>query len=390
MIFTNMKVQAILILMVFFSQVVSAQNKFVLKGTIPPQYKGVEITLSFENSEFEPLITKEKNGKFILTGEIKQDFEPARLFVKKDNVYLGGSFLFIGAQEMKIDIVKLNVDIPLNDFHFYNVPFAKEQNVYNEMTKVLIDSAKVAFKPYDDARFGYLKGHDKDSLWSIVSNLRKKLLVKKIQFIEKYPNDYISLYLFNKEIVKGIHPITVNGLDAIYNNLGKDLKETELGKSVGEYIRKKLSLTVGNVIPDFSFLTNKGQNYDLSSIFRTKKFVLLCIWGRACAPCIKKIPTLKILNEKYESQGLQLLSISLDKDSDGWLESLKKYEMPWLQTCDIPTYNKGNSIGNLLDLDRMPQYFLIDDTGRLVYHNEQSNDDEDFAVLLKILESKLQ
>lgn len=385
-----MKVQAIIILMVFFSQVLSAQNKFVIKGTIPPQYKGVDITLSLENSEFEPIITKGKNGKFIFTGEIKQDYEPARLFVKKDNVYLGGSFLFIGAREMKIDILKLNVDIPLNDFHFFNVPFVKEQNVYDEMTKSLLDSAKVAFKLYDDARFGYLKGRDKDSLWSIVSSLRKKLLVKKIKFIEKYPNDYISLYLFNKEIVKGIHPITVEELDTIYCKLSKDLKETELGKSVGEYIRKKLSLTVGNVLPNFSFLTNKGQNYDLSSLFRTKKFVLLCIWGRACAPCIKKIPTLKTLNEKYESQGLQLLSISLDKDSDGWLESLKKYEMPWLQTCDIPNYNKGKSIGNLLDLDRMPQYFLIDDTGRLVYHNEQSNDDEDFTVLLKILESKLQ
>lgn len=379
-----MKIKTIIILTTFFCHALSAQNKFVISGTIPPQYKGVDITLSSENFAFTPISTKEKNGQFFLTGEIKQSHEPVFLVVRNDNKYLGGSFLFIGAQEMKIDIVKLNVDKRLNDFHFFNVPFTKEQKTYNQMTMPLKDSISVAFEPYS-----YAKGHVKDSLWSNVSNLRKKLLAQKIKFIESFPNEYISLYLFNKDILNGNHPITVNGLDTIYNKLGNNLKETNLGKSIGEYIKKKQSLTVGHVLPNFYFSTNKGQDYDLSSFYSNKKFVLLCVWGSRCAPCIKKIPTLKILNEKYESQGLQLISISLDRDADGWLESLKKYEMPWLQTCDIPDYNQGKSIRNLLDLDRMPQYFLIDNTGKLVYHNEQSNDDDDFTVLQKFLDSQL-
>ncbi|MFT7351872.1 MAG: thiol-disulfide isomerase/thioredoxin [Flavobacterium sp.] len=385
-----MKVQAIIILSVFFSHALNAQNKFFISGTIPPQYKGAEITLLSENSKFESLITKEENGKFNLSGEIKQDYEPVYLIIRKDNVYLGGSFIFIGGREMKIDIVKLNVDKSLNDFRFFNVPFVKEQKIYDEMTKPLLDSAKVAFKPYDDVRLGYVKGHDKDSLWAIVSNLRKKLLVKKIKFIAKYPNDYISLYFFNKEIVNGYHPITVYGLETIYNKLGNDLKKTNLGKSVGEYLKKKKSITVGNVLPDFSFLDSKGQKYDLSSFFDNKEYVLLCFWSRGCAPCIKKMPTLKILNEKYASKGLNLISISLENNADWWLKSLKKYEMPWLQTCDVPEYNQGNSIAKILDVNRMPQYFLIDNSGKLIYHNEQSNDDDDFTVLMKILDSQLE
>ncbi|MFT6749577.1 MAG: thiol-disulfide isomerase/thioredoxin, partial [Flavobacterium sp.] len=222
------------------------------------------------------------------------------------------------------------------------------------------------------------------------SNLRKKLLVKKIKFIAKYPNDYISLYFFNKEIVNGYHPITVYGLETIYNKLGNDLKKTNLGKSVGEYLKKKKSITVGNVLPDFSFLDSKGQKYDLSSFFDNKEYVLLCFWSRGCAPCIKKMPTLKILNEKYASKGLNLISISLENNADWWLKSLKKYEMPWLQTCDVPEYNQGNSIAKILDVNRMPQYFLIDNSGKLIYHNEQSNDDDDFTVLMKILDSQLE
>ena len=226
-------------------------------------------------------------------------------------------------------------------------------------------------------------------MWTIVSDFRKKLLVQKIKFIESFPNAYISLYLFNKEIINGFHPITPDRLETIYNKLSSDLKKTDLGKSVKKYIMKKLSLTVGHVLPNFSFSTDKEQNFELTSFFENKKFVLLCFWGRGCAPCIKKIPALKIINEKYESKGLQLISISLDGNADGWLDSLKKYEMPWLQTCDIPSYNQGNRIRDVLDVNHMPQYFLIDNAGRLVYHNEQSNDDDEFSILQRLLDSQL-
>lgn len=387
-----MKVKAIIIFMIFFCLSLSAQHKFMISGTIPPQYKGVDIILTSKNSGFITTRTKEVNGKFYISGEIKQGYEPAFLSVYKDNIttYLGGSFLFIGAQDMKIDILKLNEKDALNVFHFSNVPFVEEQKEYERLTKPISDSITVAFKPYDDVRLGYVKGSNKDSLWLIVSDLRKKLLIQKIKFIESFPNAYISLYLFDKDILHGYHPITAGKLDTVYNKLSSDLKETDFGKSIGKYINKKLSLTVGHDLPNFSFLTDKGQNYELSSFYNNKKFVLLCFWARYCGPCIKKIPTLKILNKKYETKGVQMISVSLDEQNkDYWFDSLKKYEMSWLQTCDISPYNQGNDIKEILDVDHMPQYFLIDDKGKLVYHNEQSNDDDEFSILQKLLDSQL-
>ncbi len=362
-------------------------------GTIPPQYKGVDIILTSESSGFITTRTKEINGKFYISGEIKQGFEPAFLSVYKDNIttYLGGSFLFIGAQDMKIDIVKLNEKDALNVFHFSNVPFVEEQKEYNRLTKPIDDSVKVAFKTYKDAdRLGHLKAHDIDSLLTIVSDLRKKLLIQKIKFIDSFPNAYISLYLFNKDIINSIHPITADRLNTIYDKLSVDLKETKLGKSVKEYIDKKLSLIEGHFLPNFSFSTDKWEHFELSSSFRTKKLVLLCFWERGCAPCVKKIPALKMINEKYESKGLQLISVSIDNSAANWLNALKRYEMPWLQTCDLPAYIQGNRIRDVFDISHIPQYFLLDDEGRLVYHNEQSNDDDEFSVLQKLLDSKLQ
>lgn len=374
----------------FFYLPLVAQHKFSISGTIPLQYKEAEIMLSSDNSSFTPVSTKEKKGRFYLSGEIKHGYEPVNLSVKKDNKYLGTFFLFIGAQDMKIDIVKLNKNDGLNNFHFVNVPFVKEQKEYERLTKPSKDSAKAAFNVYYDAKQKHLKTTMQDSLWTIVSDLRKKLLAQKIKFIEAFPNSYVSLYMFNKEIIHGFHSIKVENLKTIYDKLDNDVKQTDLGKSVNEYINKKLSLTVDHILPNFSFSTDKEQHFELSSFSKNKKYVLLCFWGSGCVPCIKKIPTFKLLNEKYESKGLQLISISLDQNIDGWLNSVKKYEMPWLQTLDSPNYIKGNRIQDLLDINYVPQYFLIDDTGKLVYHNEQSNDDDEFSILKKLLETQLQ
>ncbi|MEW5677544.1 TlpA disulfide reductase family protein [Flavobacterium enshiense] len=385
-----MKLEAKTIIIFLFCHLLTAQNKFTISGSISSQYKDADIVLSIKNSGFIPIKTKEKKGQFYFTGEIKYDYEQAFLSVNRENVNLGITSFFIGGGNIKIDIQEINKVDSLNNIHFSNVPFVKEKKIYEEMTTSYKDSSKLAFDIYSNLKRDKFKRYDKDSLWSIVSNSRKKLLAQKVKFMELFPREYISLYYFDSEIINSYHPITVNELNAIYTKFSTNLKESELGKSIGAYIKKKQSLTVGNTLPNFSFKSNKGENFDLSSFHNNKKLVLLCFWGSSCAPCIKKIPTLKTLNEKYETKDLQLISISLDSQADSWFRSLKKYEMPWLQTCDIHDYNQGRSIGKILDVNNMPQYFLIDNTGKLVYHNEQSNDDENFTVLLKILESQLQ
>jgi peroxiredoxin len=290
---------------------------------------------------------------------------------------------------MKIDIVKLNEKDFLNDFHSFNLPFNEEQKEYKRLTKPTSENASTAFNIYYDARSKHLELTKKDSLWTIVSDLREKLMIQRIKVIESYPDAYFSLYLFNKEILNGNHPVSAERLDATYNKLSNNLKETNLGKSVNQHIQKRLSLTVGHIVPNFSFSTDKGQHFELPSSFKNKKLILLCFWSKGCAPCIRKIPTLKVINEKYESKGLQLISVSTDPKSDIWLDSLKKYQMPWLQTCDLPAYIQGNRVQDLLNVFSFPQYFLIDTEGKLVYQNEQLNDHEDLSMLQQLLEHQL-
>lgn len=90
---------------------------------------------------------------------------------------------------------------------------------------------------------------------------------------------------------------------------------------------------------------------------------------------------------KYDQRGLSIISVSMDSDESIWLNSIKKYELPWLQTCDISKYVNEISMQQLYNIRYYPQYFLLDKEGRLIYHNVQSNDDDEYSVLKRTLET---
>jgi hypothetical protein len=94
---------------------------------------------------------------------------------------------------------------------------------------------------------------------------------------------------------------------------------------------------------------------------------------------------LKQIEEVYRSQGLQVISISIDKDSTKWFAALEKYNMPWLQTCDLPDYTNNNSLSTLYEIHFIPQYFLIDKEGMLIYQDVLNDDNDDHTVLKEAL-----
>src|SRR5512141_993008 len=62
--------------------------------------------------------------------------------------------------------------------------------------------------------------------------------------------------------------------------------------------------------PDFARTDVSGHGVRLSN-FRGK-VVLLNFWATWCAPCLDEIPTFSAWQQKYGSDGLQVLGVSMD------------------------------------------------------------------------------
>lgn len=167
-------------------------------------------------------------------------------------------------------------------------------------------------------------------------------------------------------------------------HLDKDVRKTPLGIRVAESIERKKALQINNEVPLFSFKTPNGQTVKLAA-FRNQKYVLLCFWASWCGPCVQNIPFLKKIDSIYRDKGLQLISVSSDRNETDWLAALQKYDMPWLQTCNLPFYTTGPRLSDLFQIYYIPQYFLIDKAGKLIYQSFLNKDTDDYAMLQYML-----
>ena len=265
----------------------------------------------------------------------------------------------------------------------YENQFEVDKKRYLEYTNPSAEAAGKAFNFWKAAEKGQWKNYNKDSLHAVYDSLNQLNWQRKVAFIKQNTASYASLYFFNQKFIVS-SKFRPDSLNKLYLSLSKDVRITPLGKSVAASIKRKHELQLNHKMPDFSFRTSDEKMVSISE-FRGKNNILLCFWASWCGPCIHNIPFLKQIEEAYRSKNLQVISISIDEDSIKWLAALEKYNMPWIQTCDLPVYTNKTSLSTLYEIHFIPQYFLINKEGELVYQNVLNDDNDDHIVLKEAL-----
>lgn len=79
--------------------------------------------------------------------------------------------------------------------------------------------------------------------------------------------------------------------------------------------------------PEFSLVTLENQEIRLSDL--RGQVVLLDFWATWCGPCRESIPHLVALSKNYQSKGLQVIGMSVDK---GDVSVVRKF----VQSMEIP------------------------------------------------------
>ena len=118
------------------------------------------------------------------------------------------------------------------------------------------------------------------------------------------------------------------------------------------------SLSKQSVAPDFSLPDLAGQQLNLSSY--RGKVVLLDFWATWCDPCRREIPQFVELQDKYGSQGFQIIGVSMDDGPDPVRDFYQRFKMNY--PVVMGTAKTGELYGGVLGL---PIAFLIDRNGRI-------------------------
>jgi peroxiredoxin len=359
-----------------------SQKKFKIYGIINDYAEdNLTISLSLVDSSGVSQSIKPTNGRFYWHGKLNQTYEHILLVLRSSDKYLGSWSFFIKAGITKVTLTKSAGQFFLASYK--NVLFSSE--------KSRADSILTYFEKKRMELVNYLntanlnKADKEDSLKKTSNQIKSEALLAKVNFVNSDINNYYNLYFFKKEIVDNFFSsvkITPDSLQKIFFLFPEKLRNSKIGMAAINEINRRVLLTIGKHLPNFIFYDTSFYKYNVSNILTTKK-VLLCFWDAGCKPCISSFPMLKNVYANYKDS-LEIISISLDADEQKWKTALKKYNLPWLNTCNIRKYI-GQDLSSLYNVQYIPQYFLVDGSGQLLYHNVQSGDTDDYDGLKKLI-----
>lgn len=177
------------------------------------------------------------------------------------------------------------------------------------------------------------------------------------KLIEKYPAEpapFIGfMELFEKcEIVR-----TRRLLDEMLNR--EQLPEKI--RPAYEELLKKVNL-VGKPLA-LSFMALDGSSVRFAEL--RGKVVLIDFWATWCGPCVRDLPKLQALYEKYQTSGLEVVGVSFDRERTKLDAFLKARALPWRQI--FPNREEQATIAQTLGVTSgyLPTVFIIGKDGRV-------------------------
>jgi len=110
---------------------------------------------------------------------------------------------------------------------------------------------------------------------------------------------------------------------------------------------------------DLSFVDTEGRSVDLNQL--SGKVVLVDFWASWCPDCVREMPEVQQVYRTFESKGLTILGVSLDKDRRAMDNFIAKHLIPWPQYFD----GKGwkNDLVTKYSVHEIPEMWIINKKG---------------------------
>lgn len=228
----------------------------------------------------------------------------------------------------------------------------------NDKHKKLIAEQSKAYQAKDKAKMKALEDSDE----------RKEMATEQKNFFDTVESSYGKLYSDNKDSWWGPFAMlcTLNYFtkenSKEWNSFSETAKNSFYGKLLNEQINPKG--LAGETLPQFELQQVDGSKVSMASCVKGKKYYLVDFWASWCGPCRKEIPNLKKLYELYKGKGLEIVSVSIDKNETAWKKALAEEKLSWPNGLDRA------GIADSYKVKFIPAIFLVDGTtGKCIAEN---------------------
>ena len=352
------------------------KNHYSLTGNLPTRYDGCWVKLTpatfyFSEEKTCPVDSiKIKDGKFRFDGMLQ---EPTVYMVTIDNADykmpdMGSTTVVIEPGDITMVYDTLGTIVsgtPVNERYMATIGEAKREMVLQR---------QLLWQDRDSVK--RLPGRERNEV-DTYYNLKNRTIFKKNiipaseNFIREYRGTKIGEFFFfhccgrdmySKAFVDEIYPTIRPEIREQYEALIRARQEKQ-----DYFVHSQKATEVGMPYREVVARTLDGKEIRLSDYVGKKQLILLDFWASWCIPCIREIPLLKKLQEKYEHQGLQIVGVSVDSDREKWKRALDKHQPAGIQISEL----KGRDGVFHLDygVRTIPFTVLIDASGKIIARN---------------------
>jgi thiol-disulfide isomerase/thioredoxin len=360
-------------------------NKFILKGIVNNRDTGY-IILAYTNS-FGKFIRDTaflKNGNFQFEGEIPEPvFATIKGYTRMiDYENVNYTEIFLEPTVQKIELVE-------NNYALAKLDGSRTQNEYDNL-KISLNSIKARYKNLykqialaNDAYKIAITNEDKELAQQKANEFIEQLKPEReeirqavISFVLTHPDSYVSPYFFYTQLKQ----LPVDSAKRIFQKLTTRIQKSINGVFIADLFKQIEQNVIGNIPYNFKAQDIRGKNVSLLD-FRGK-YLYIDFWASWCIPCREQIPNLKKIFNQYHSYGLEILTISIDKDIEQWKAAIVKDDIGnWYNIlANKEIEDNYDNVNNPI-----PSGMLIGQDGKIVW---KSGADETLEVALKRLINK--
>lgn len=196
------------------------------------------------------------------------------------------------------------------------------------------------------------------------ANIARSVVLKRV-VDSVISNDTLKARVLSRfllQTIKTSGPSSVQGVLAYYRQLPHS---DAMMNRLDRYLAKWEQISAGEPAIGFAYPSLEGDTVSLASLRGT--YVYINAWATWCGPCIRQIPYMKTLQQAYDPDDVQFVSISLDqgRKQNKWQSFVKKRELGGIQ---LFANGKGfnSSFAQSYVVNSIPRYILIGPSGKII------------------------
>jgi thiol-disulfide isomerase/thioredoxin len=347
----------------------AGKNEYIVSGTVKGIADGKTVVLEKQDEmgQFIPMDTvKVKDGKFMMKGSAK---EPEIMLIQVEAIQ--GKVPFV-LENGNIDIIVDKDSLQKSKFSgtFNNDVFSKFNDDLTKFQKEL----QKKLMTFQNANMAKMKAAQEikdtiviNKLMKEYQGMQKEGMEFYIKFAEVNPKALLSALIVDSML--NDPTLDVARAKKIYASFSPELKNYKPGKSIqtkldkiGKPLTVAAAANVGSVAPDFTAKNPEGKSISLKQSLG--KVTIVDFWASWCKPCRVENPNAVALYAKYHSKGLNILSVSLDKEASAWKDAIAKDNLTWNHVSNLKEFE--DPIALQYGINAIPTIFVLDAKGLII------------------------